>query len=136
MSSDINIFLEAGNGECDGFNANFLQEPNLRNFLEENYSPDIVDEIILFLTNDCKAERGLVTVMTHLHVDHDMRGKGIGSELVGKFLELAESSTIILVADEVQEQKTGFDLGEFYKGFGFEQTKFYSKGVGGLFVLY
>lgn len=130
--SEINLYSE--DGECDGFNTNFLQESNLRNFLEKNFTEDIVNEILVFLQNDCKSS-GLITVLTHLSVDKSKRGKGIGTDLVNKFLDASESPVVILIADELQEQTKGFSLDTFYEGFGFEKTKFYSKGVGSLFVL-
>lgn len=131
--SEINISFD--DGECDGFNTNFLKEPNLRNFLEKNFPEDEVNEILLFLQNDCKST-GLITIMTHLSVDEDRRGKGVGTELVNEFLELADSPIVILIADETNDQNKGFSLETFYEGFGFEKTKFYSKGVGSLFVLF
>lgn len=65
----------------------------------------------------------ILAFLNNINVEEDMRGQGVGNELLDEFLSRAtfhHAAAIILIADTAESQTEGFDLIKWYEGRGFE----------------
>lgn len=63
-----------------------------------------------------------VAVLVSVNVDVGERGCGVGSELVAQFFveaKRAGATAFVLIADDDQLQRAGFELKRWYEGLGF-----------------
>lgn len=123
----ITIFRDGG--EAHGYVVDAAKE-NVENYLDKHGAPGKAVRLALL-----KAKQ-TVAILTNLMVEEPVRGQGIGSDMVGDFLNQSATSgatCFILIADSGEEQSTGFDLLEWYGGFGFENVL--DTGAGPLMVI-
>lgn len=88
-----------------------FQKPLFRSLvLSEN------DKIIGFLNY---WELSELIYIEHFAIDRTLRGKGLGTGLVGKFREITENRPAVLEAEPPELNDTAFRRVEFYKRLGF-----------------
>ncbi|RYF05831.1 MAG: N-acetyltransferase, partial [Oxalobacteraceae bacterium] len=64
-----------------------------------------------------------IAFLNNINVDEDARGQGLGNQMMSAFIDRAAehgAEAIILAADLSEEQSAGFDLVQWYRGWGFE----------------
>lgn len=93
----------------------------LFNYLSEVLENPVVIEFIIFLKNKKIQE---IIVLKNLEVEEKFRGQGIGSKLLEQFCEQSAGIPIFLVVDNLNSQKEGFILENWYLNWGFEPTGF------------
>lgn len=67
-----------------------------------------------------------IAVLKNINVDEEARGKGYGNHLMGEFIDEASNrgaEIILLIADKAEAQAEGFNLVQWYEGFGFRILK-------------
>ncbi|MGF6440102.1 hypothetical protein [Paraburkholderia youngii] len=69
-----------------------------------------------------------IAVLKSINVDDDMRGGGIGNDLLNQILGDAGSAAVLLVADRAESQEDGFDLKAWYERNDFAQFADVSTG--------
>lgn len=103
-------------GEISGYVVD-AREENLGNYLEEHTSLSGI------IVNTLRKSSKTVALIKNLMVVSELRGQGIGSDLVCEFLSEAHSlgaSCVVLIADAYEIQGNNLDLAEWYGQFGFE----------------
>lgn len=118
--------LENDDGEyVGGFEAYVVnkEENNWKNFLMVEISNKSIYELIVGEIE--RSEVQIISVLKSIGVSEEHRGCGYGNELMDKYLELsADNSTdfFLLVADNIERQKAGFNLCSWYEDYGFENV--------------
>lgn len=99
-----------------GFLTN-LNSPDFFNYLNELLEQDEIDKCkSLFLSMGMDE----FVVLKHLGVESEAdRGKGLGSFVLSEFLKSTNLS-VVLMSDNFESQKEGFNLQDFYERKGFE----------------
>lgn len=97
------------------------KETNWKIYLEKEISSP---EVLKFLIN--KIENSTIdsiAILKNIEVNEDHRGNGSGGELMDLFFEKASNECAemyMLVADNGESQKPGFNLVNWYESYGFE----------------
>jgi len=61
-----------------------------------------------------------IAILKNVNVSANMRGRGLGNDLMSKFLnDASDAKNVVLIADT--GESNDFDLIEWYKGWGFAQ---------------
>jgi N-acetylglutamate synthase-like GNAT family acetyltransferase len=112
------ISLDRDGGELFGYVVDAKDE-SILNYLEKhtNLSKAIVQT--LRKTNET------VALLRNLMVEPELRGQGIGSDLVMEFMSEADqlgASCFILIADAEEIQENDLDLTGWYEQFGFQKV--------------
>lgn len=79
------------------------------------------------LTDKIRSQTDTIAIAKNMYVDEEMRGQGHGSELFDTFMGSTEAP-IILLADTLDTQQSGFDLVSFYEERGFVSIQDTSSG--------
>lgn len=114
----ITIELTEDGGSLSGYVVD-ANEVNLENYLQDHteHASQIMDLL--------RERQETVALLRNLAVDEDCRGHGIGTTLLGRFFEEAETvgaTAFLLISDENESQAEGFVLSEWYESFGYEHT--------------
>lgn len=100
-------------GSLEGYVVS-TDKPNITNYLQsQGASPELITYII--------KKYKMLGLIRNMYVDDEMRGQGIGNDLVGNAIDdaaAAGSDAILLVSDQNEDNK--FNLTKWYEGFGFE----------------
>ena len=69
-------------------------------------------------------------ILTNMWVDEDVRGEGLGTEMLDNFLhDVKDVDIIFLIADAQETQKKGFNLEKWYASKKFKKIKDTSAGA-------
>ncbi len=110
------IYCEEDGGMLSGY-AVSKDKNNWHNYLNE-WLIDYADIVIEKVNNSPEIEN--VFVLKNIYVEEGMRGQGIGGSLMGSFFDELEGGSIVLLSADLKEgQQEGFDLVDWYKGYGF-----------------
>jgi GNAT superfamily N-acetyltransferase len=80
------------------------------NWLSEWLEPDAAALAAAWLGAKCSR----VAILKSLAVAEDHQGTGLGAQLLDGFINRADADVILVICDDHQTQREGFDLGEFY----------------------
>lgn len=98
-------------------------EENWRNFLKKEVSESRVVDFLINKIENSKTTK--VAVLRNINIEDEYRGNGYGDELMGVFINDAGNNgadVFLLVADKLESQNEGFDLRNWYEGYGYEQV--------------
>ncbi len=115
-SEPILIVVTEDFGSAEGYVAAARAE-QLPNFLRRH---DIRDEALVAVLRE---KHEFLVFLDNINVDEASRGKGLGNDLMARFLDetFNQSATaILLLADLHETQAPGFDLQAWYESYGFE----------------
>jgi len=109
----ISISKSVDGGSLEGYVVD-SSSPQLTNYLHSQAASDnVIDQI--------KSQFTRIAILRNLSVDEDMRGQGIGNDLVSDAIDNSVyngAEAIVLVSDTGEDN--AFDLTKWYEGFGFE----------------
>jgi len=111
MYKDIEIIRE--NGRASGYKAS-AQEEQLEFLIRFDWSSYIrdVDAVITAIRSRVDS----FAVVKNISVDEGYRGNGLGSEILGEFLdEVDDVDLVLLEVDIAETQCEGFDLRQWYE---------------------
>lgn len=92
---------------------------NLANWLNRQTDATVVAALLEGL----QAQPGArVAVLRSLWVDEDSQGQGRGRFWLDDFIERADATVVLLVADALESQRPGFVLPRFYEAAGFAKV--------------
>jgi GNAT superfamily N-acetyltransferase len=103
------IDIEVNGGSISGVIHNDIQR--VLNWGEKERLDDEAMKIISSLSTP-------IAILKNMYVDEELRGQGLGSELIQRFLEEVYDIPAILISEEGETNT--FDLANWYEGYGFE----------------
>lgn len=111
----IDLDNDEGTGSCQGYVVDGTAEQT-RNYLEEHteHAPRIAAWIAENVSR--------IALLKNINVDEDCRGEGIGSSLMNRFFDRAQSfgaNALLLISDKSETQREGFNLDQWYAGWDF-----------------
>ena len=59
-----------------------------------------------------------IAILKNMYVDEELRGQGLGSDLIQRFLEEVYDTPVVLISEKGETNT--FDLAKWYEGYGFE----------------
>lgn len=109
-------------GSFEGYVVN-KNEENWKNFLKKEVSESKVADFLIDRIENSNATT--VAILRNINVEEEYKGNGYGNKLMSLFIESAGNNgadIFLLVADKMESQNEGFDLRNWYEGYGYEQV--------------
>jgi predicted GNAT family N-acyltransferase len=107
----LEIEIETAGGTASG--VLFFETDSFTNWAENRVSDEELLEYLSKLPLP-------IAVLNNINVDAECRGRGLGNTLMEEFLDAVyEASSFVLESDSGEAQRPGFNLEEWYEGFGF-----------------
>ena len=106
---------EGFEGGCLAYETNPAKEPNLINYLQDQGVEKDIIEAIKKINED-------ILLVKNMYIDEEYRGNGFGSIVFEEMLNESTTGKVILISDNEEDQRPGFNLNDFYTEYGFEKA--------------
>jgi len=103
------IDIEVNGGSISGVVHNDIQR--VLNWGEKERLDDEAMRVISSLSTP-------MAILKNMYVDEELRGQGLGSDLIQRFLEEVYDIPVVLISEKGETNT--FDLASWYEGYGFE----------------